>query len=80
MFIIYEKKIHSPFCGGGTESIISDESRIILAHVRAWDDGSVIENFSAPLKGERLSRRGRGWRKVTGERLLMAQEWAWEVT
>ncbi len=81
MFIIHEKPVHSPFCGDGVESIVSDpHTLIILAHTRGWDDKSVVEEFSAPLKGKAVKDRGKGWRKVTGERLSTAQEWAWELT
>lgn len=80
MFDIYEKLIHSPFCGDGTETIVANKDSKILAHTRGWDDGSVVENFKGPLKGKNLKGMGRGWRKVTGVELALAQDWAWEVT
>lgn len=80
MFVIYEKPIHSPFCGDGVETIIADKSDKILAHTRGWDDESVVENFKGKLKSKNLKDRGRGWRKVTGDKLDLAQDWAWEVT
>lgn len=80
MFNIYEKPVHSSFCGDGLETIvISRTDDKILVHARGWDDGSVIENFSAHLKGKSLKERGKGWRKVTDQKLVLAQEWAREV-
>lgn len=82
-FIIYEKPIHSPFCGDGIETVISnasDKSGKILAHTRGWDDPSVVEDFKGPLKGKQIRNRGKGWRRLTGEKLSTAQEWAAEVT
>lgn len=79
MFILYEKLVHSPFCGDGRETIVSDKTGKILAHTRSWDEPSVVEDFKGLLKGKSLKDRGIGWRKVSGEKLLRAQEWAWEV-
>ena len=80
MFVIYEKPVHSPFCGDGIETIVSNKSGKILAHTRGWDDQSVTEDFSAPLRGKCLNEKGPGWRKVTGNKLDLAQDWAREVT
>lgn len=79
-FIIYEKPIHSSFAGDGIEAIVSDKSGKILAHTRDWDDPSVVEDFAGLLKGTSLKNRGKGWRRLTGEKLSTAQEWAYEVT
>ncbi len=79
-FTIYEKLIHSPYCGDGVETIVSDKSGKILAHTRGWDEPSVVEDFEGLLKDTSLKNRGKGWHKLTGEELSIAQEWAWEVT
>ena len=79
MFVIYEKPVHSSFCGDGVETIVS-KCGMILAHTRGWDDQSVAEDFSAPLRGKHLSEKGPGWHKLTGDKLDLAQDWAWEVT
>lgn len=79
MYDIYEKPIDSAFAGHGIESLVVKDG-IIRAHVRGWEDPSVVDNdFEPILKGKPVGKRGKGWRKLSGENLENAQAWAGDM-
>jgi hypothetical protein len=75
MFDIYEKEFTDSFAGRGKEWLVV-KAGTIKAHGLAWDDPSVDCDFDDRLTGQPVSKRGKGWRKLTGFALENAQGWA----
>jgi hypothetical protein len=80
MYTLYQQKIKSAFAGNGIETLVC-KNGVIVAHLRGWDNPQVVDHFpnKVALVGNAESRRGKGWRRLTGERARNAQAWAADV-
>lgn len=80
MYQIYEKEILSTFTGHGLEFVIADQDGLILAHLRTWEDRTVVgENWQPTLIGQKTDALSDDFRQVTGFELEDSQPWAKDI-
>lgn len=80
MYQVYERSILSTFVGHGWESVIANEAGEILAHLRMWEDRTVVdENWQPTLVGQNVAHLSEGFREVTGFELEDSQPWARDI-
>jgi hypothetical protein len=80
MYLIYEKQIEDDFAGHGVETIITDdEEGRILAHVRGWDDPTVIDDDWQSSLVSHLIDYTHGFRLVSLSVMENCQGWAAEM-
>lgn len=81
MYDIYVKPINDAFAGRGAEHLIVEiETGIVLAHVRGWDDPTVVlEGWEGYLRGKHITECGRCWTPLGRDERFDAQAWALDI-